>query len=250
MESKEKPKSERRVRARALLRGVLALAALAALIWLGRQAGGSVPRFAAWVESLGFWGPAAFFFGYVLATVAFVPGSLLTLAAGAVFGLWQGTTLVFAAATTGASLAFLIARYAARAQVERRVAADARFEAIDAAVAAQGLKVVFLLRLSPVFPFNLLNYALGLTRVRFVDYLVASIGMLPGTFLYVYLGKGLGSLAALGSGQRPETGSGGIALLALGLAATVLVTALVTRAARRALAEVADDGSGTGDPIR
>lgn len=250
MKPSEMSAPEKGSRASMALRVALALAAIGALVWLGRRAGDQVPRFAAWVDSLGFWAPAAFFAGYVLATVAFVPGSLLTLAAGAVFGLWKGTALVFAAATVGASAAFLIARYAARGAIERRVASDPRFAAIDRAVGAQGRRVVFLLRLSPVFPFNLLNYALGLTRVRFVDFFVASIGMLPGTFLYVYLGKGLGSLATLGSGRPVATGAGGTALLVLGLLATVLVTGLVTRAARRALAEVEDDRPSPGDAVR
>ena len=88
------------------------------------------------------------------------------------------TLYVFAAAVIGSCMAFLIARYAARSAIERRVAQNPRFSAIDAAVADQGLKIVFLMRLSPVFPFNLLNYALGLTRVSFRDYTIASLGML------------------------------------------------------------------------
>ncbi len=250
MSSLESNEDSRHGRLRAFGTLLAGIAALAAVIWLGRYAGGYVPRFSAWVESLGFWGPAAFFAGYVLATLAFVPGSLLTLAAGAVFGLWQGTALVLAAATTGATLAFLVARYVARSSVERRVARNPRFGAIDRAVAAEGRKVVFLLRLSPLFPFNLLNYALGLTRVSFLDYFLASIGMLPGTFLYVYLGKGLGSLAALSAGERVETGPAGLALLGAGLVATIWVTALVTRAARRALAEVEDGGTGADHTVR
>src|SRR5439155_1410723 len=101
------------------------------------------------------------------------------------------------AATLGASAAFLVGRYLARAAVERRIAANPRFAAIDRAVGAEGRKIVFLLRLSPVFPFNLLNYALGLTRVRFADFFLASVGMLPGTVLYVYSGKLIGDVTGL-----------------------------------------------------
>ncbi len=223
-------------RGRLALKIVLGLAAVAALIFLGRALGGYVPRFAAWVESLGLWGPVVFVAGYAAATVAFVPGSLLTLAAGAIFGLLWGTVWVLIGASLGATAAFLIARYLARSTVERRLAARPRFRTIDAAVAAEGRKIVFLLRLSPVFPFNLLNYALGLTRVRFRDYLLACLGMLPGTFLYVYYGKALGSLAAVAGGAEIERGAGYWSVLALGLAATLLVTTLVTRIARRALA--------------
>jgi uncharacterized membrane protein YdjX (TVP38/TMEM64 family) len=213
---------------------------VAALAVGGRWAAALLPGFSAWVDGLGPWGPIAFAAGYVLATVAFVPGSLLTLAAGALFGLLRGTVLVFVAATLGASLAFLIARYAARGAIERRLADNERFAAIDRAIGAQGRRIVFLLRLSPLFPFNLLNYALGLTRVRFPDYLVASAGMLPGTLLYVYYGKVAGDVARLAGGTTAPRGAGYYAVLGLGLAATVAVTTLVTRTARRALREATD----------
>ena len=223
-----------------LLRFALVAALLAALYALGRHSGGAVPAFAAWVERQGAWGAMVFMAGYVAATVAFVPGSLLTLAAGAIFGLARGTLYVFAAATLGAALAFLVARYLARPWVERRIAANPRFAAVDRAVGTQGRWIVFLLRLSPVFPFNLLNYALGLTRVRFADYLSASIGMLPGTLLYVYYGKLAGEVAALASGAPAAAkGAGYYAWLGLGLVATIAVTAVVARIARRALDEAA-----------
>jgi uncharacterized membrane protein YdjX (TVP38/TMEM64 family) len=219
---------------------LLALAAVAALVVAGRKAGALIPAFSAWVDGLGVWGPVAFVAGYALAAVAFVPGSLLTLAAGAIFGVGKGTALVFLAATLGASAAFLVSRYLARGFVERRLAGDERFAAIDRAIGSQGRRIVFLLRLSPVFPFNLLNYALGLTRVRFADYVVASIGMLPGTLLYVYYGKVAGDVARLAGGAPMRRGPAYYGILALGLVATVVVTTLVTRIARRALQEVTD----------
>ena len=215
----------------------LGVGLLALLIVLGRWVGASLPAFAAWVDGLGAWGPLVFVVGYVLATVAFVPGSLLTLAAGAIFGLGRGVLYVFVAATLGAAAAFLVARYLARGAIERRLAGNRRFAAIDRAVGAQGRRIVFLLRLSPVFPFNLLNYALGLTRVRFADYLVASLGMIPGTLLYVYYGKLAGDVAALAGGAPVAKGGGYYAVLVLGLLATVAVTTVVTRIARRALAD-------------
>ena len=211
--------------------------ALAALVALGRHAGGAVQSFAQWVNGLGVWGPAVFIAGYALAVVGFVPGSLLTLAGGAIFGVAKGTALVFVAAVLGSSLAFLISRYLARRAIEHRLAGNEKFAAIDAAVREHGRWIVFLLRLSPVFPFSLLNYALGLTSVRFADYLAASFGMLPGTLLYVYTGKAVGDVAALAGGAAPERGALYYSLLALGLAATAAVTVLVTRIARRALAE-------------
>jgi len=221
-------------------RVLVALAAVAAVVVLGRWGGARVPEFAERVRAMGAWGPAAFVAGYVVAAVAGIPGSLLTLAAGAIFGLWAGVLWVFVGATLGASAAFLVARYLARGPVERRAAGDPRFQAIDRAIAADGRRIVFLLRLSPVVPFTLLNYLLGLTRVRFVDFVVASVGMLPGTVLYVYSGKLAGDVAAAAGGSGPARGAGYYALLAVGLAATVAVTALVTRLARRALAGVTD----------
>ncbi len=218
-----------------ILRAVALLVALGLLVWAGRALGGYVPRFAEWVEGLGFWGPVVFVLGYAAATVAFAPGSLLTLAAGAIFGLVRGTVYVFFGSSIGAIAAFLIARYLARGAIERRLANRPRFASIDRAVAAQGRKIVFLLRLSPVFPFNLLNYALGLTRVRLADYAVACLGMIPGTFLYVYYGKALGSLAAVAGGAAIERDTGYWVVLGLGLAATLAVTTIVARIARRAL---------------
>lgn len=223
----------------AVAKYIIGALVLAGLIWAGRQVGGLVPAFAARVETLGVWGPIAFIVGYIVACVAFIPGSLLTLAAGAIFGLVWGTLYVFIAATLGATAAFLVSRYLARRAIERKVAGSPRFAAIDQAIGTQGRRIVFLLRLSPVFPFNLLNYALGLTRVKLVDYIVASLGMLPGTLLYVYYGKLAGDVAALAGGAAPARGKEYYVVLALGLAATLAVTTVVTRLARKALKGVA-----------
>lgn len=223
------------------LRALALAAGVALLVLAGREAAAVVPRFAAWVDGLGAWGVVAFVIGYAVATVAFVPGSLLTLGAGAIFGLAEGTALVLVAATLGASAAFLVSRYVARGAVERRLAGNPRLAAIDRAIGEQGWKIVLLLRLSPVFPFNLLNYALGLTRVRFRDFVAASIGMLPGTVLYVYYGKVAGDVARLAGGAEVRRDAGYYAVLGLGLVATVLVTTLVARTASRALEEATRD---------
>ncbi len=216
---------------------VIGLVALAGLLYLGREAGAYVPRFAGWVDGLGFWGPVVFIAAYAAAVVGFAPGSVLTLAAGAIFGILEGTVYVFIAATIGATGAFLVSRYLARSAIERKLSGDARFAAIDDAVGAQGRRIVFLLRLSPVFPFNLLNYALGLTKVRLADYALASVGMIPGTLLYVYYGKLAGDVAALAGGAAPERGAEYYAVLGIGLVATLVVTIFVTRLARKALNE-------------
>ena len=227
-------------RGRGILRLLALAAALAALLLLGRVVGDAIPRFASWVGGLGLLGPAVFVAGYAAAVVAFAPASLLTLAAGAIFGVAWGTLYVFVAASVGACAAFLLARHGARALVEKRIAGDRRFAAIDRAIGQQGRRIVFLLRLSPAFPFNLLNYALGLTRVRFADYAVACLGMLPGTLAYVYSGSLLGDVAAAVGGASPQRGPVQWALVAAGLAATIAVTAIVTRIARRALAQATE----------
>ena len=232
---------------RELLTGrlLLLLVGLVVLAIAGRSAIELIPRFADWVARNGMAGVLLFVLGYVAATVAFVPGSLLTIAAGAIFGLAKGTALVFVAATLGASAAFLVSRYLARPLVERRLTGNDRFVAVDRAVGQEGRKIVFLLRLSPVFPFNLLNYALGLTKVSFRDYILASAGMLPATLLYVYYGKILGDVARIATGMPIPRGPEYYVLLGIGLAATIVVTALVTRTARRALRDAIGDGGGT-----
>jgi uncharacterized membrane protein YdjX (TVP38/TMEM64 family) len=223
----------------ALVRTAVAFVVVVVL-WLGgRQAAAFLPQFAAWVDTLGPLGPAVFIAGYAVGTVLLVPGSWLTLVAGAIFGLGGGVLYVMAGATLGATLAFLAARHVVRDLVARRLADDPRVAAVDRAVAAQGRRVVFLLRLSPLVPFNLLNYALGLSRVRLADYVVGSVGMLPGVLLYVYTGKVAGDLASVAAGVAPARGPAWYATLALGLAATIAVTVLVTRVARAALADAA-----------
>jgi uncharacterized membrane protein YdjX (TVP38/TMEM64 family) len=212
--------------------------ALVALLVLGRQLGGYLPHFAAWVDTLGIWGSVVFIVGYAAAVVAFVPGSVLTLAAGAIFGLAEGVVYVFIAAVLGSSAAFLIARYVARSALEARLAGNARFATIDRAIGEQGRKIVLLLRLSPLVPFTLLNYALGLTTVRFGDYLLASVGMLPGSLLYVYYGKLAGDVATVAGGATMEKDTGYYVVLLLGLVATIVVTTIITRIARRSLSEI------------
>jgi uncharacterized membrane protein YdjX (TVP38/TMEM64 family) len=187
------------------------------------------------IRGLGPLGPLIFVLLYVVACVLFVPGSVLTLGAGFVFGVVRGSLLVSVAATLGATAAFLVGRYVARGWVARRIAGNAKFKAIDEAVAREGWKIVGLTRLSPIFPFNLLNYAFGLTKVTLRDYFFASwVGMIPGTIMYVYIGSLAGSLATLGAGER-QSGWAEWALYGLGLVATVVVTVYVTRLARRAL---------------
>src|SRR5436309_3309007 len=186
-----------------------------------------------WVGKLGPWGPVIFVGIYVVATVCFIPGSVLTLGAGAVFGVGLGSVCVSIGATLGATAAFLVGRYLARDAIARKIEKNEKFAAIDRAVADEGWKIVFLTRLSPAFLFTLLNYAFGLTRVRLSHYVLASwIGMMPGTVMYVYLG----SLVNIGAGHRQRT-VGEWVLYGVGLLATMAVTVFVTRLAKKALAK-------------
>src|SRR5260221_14537088 len=186
-----------------------------------------------WIGKLGPWGPVIFVGLYVVATVLFVPGSVLTLGAGAVFGVALGSVCVSISATLGATAAFLVGRYLARDAIARKIEKNEKFATIDRAVADEGWKIVLLTRLSPVFPFTLLNYVFGLTRVKLSHYVLASwLGMIPGTVMYVYLG----SLVNVGAGHRQRT-TGEWVLYGAGLLATLTVTVFVTRLARRALAK-------------
>jgi uncharacterized membrane protein YdjX (TVP38/TMEM64 family) len=237
--SEESPPSPPSVASK-VVKIVVGLAAVGVLIYYGRQAGDYFLDFANWVKGQGPLGPVFFILGYAVGIVAAAPGAILTMLGGAIFGLGWGTAWVFCGATLGSAAAFLIARYVARGMVEKKIEGNRKFAAIDKAVGRQGLKIVFLLRLTPVFPFSLGNYALGLTRVRFVDYLLAAFGTLPGTFLYVYYGKAIGDVAALAAGTEVEKGPGYWVLTGLGLAATIGVTIVVTRIALKALKERTD----------
>lgn len=192
-----------------------------------------------WIESQGVAGALVFVAIYIVATVFFIPGSILTLGAGAVYGVVMGTVWVSIASTLGAFAAFLTGRYVARDWVAAKTEQYPRFRAIDQAVRREGWKIVFLTRNSPLFPFNLSNYAYGLTAVPAGGYLLASwIGMLPGTVMYVYLGSLAASVATMGSSAgSPGEGQESVqwALYAIGFVATVAVTVLVTRIAKKAL---------------
>lgn len=181
------------------------------------------------IAGLGIWGLIIFALIYILACIFFLPGSVLTLGAGALFGVAKGSILVSISSTLGATAAFLVGRYFARDWVAKKIEGNSKFTAIDQAVAKEGWKIVGLVRLSPVFPFSLLNYAFGLTRVSLRDYVLASwIGMMPGTVMYVYIG----SLAHAGAQQTTPLQWG---LRGIGLAATIAVTVILTRIAKKAL---------------
>jgi len=191
-----------------------------------------------WTQTLGVWGPVLLAAVYIVACVLFLPGSVLTLGGGAAFGLGRGYLAVTVGSVLGACLAFLVGRTLGRSWILGKVKGNPRFAAIDEAVGRQGFKIVFLTRLSPLFPFNLQNYAYGVTGVSFRDYALASfLGMIPGTLMYVYLGSAARSVAELSTGTA-QSGLAQQLLFAAGLIATVVVSWFVTKIARKALDDV------------
>lgn len=191
-----------------------------------------------WVQSLGILGPIVYMIIYNLATLLFIPGSLLTLKGGCLFGVFWGSVYVLIAATVGATLAFLIGRYISRNWVVQQIEKYPKFKAIDQAVAKEGWKIVLLTRLSPVFPFNLLNYAFGVTQISLKDYILGSLGIMPGTIMYVYIGSLAGDLALTNTNHQPVTPETQIwqwIMQGLGLIATVGVTVYITKIAQKAL---------------
>ncbi len=226
------------------LRVVAAVLCLVLLVTLARTQLHHVPDVLAWVRAQGWLAPLAYGAIYAIAVPLLVPGSLLTLTAGALFGLWPGVPVVFCGAVVGSSLSFLISRHLARPWVEGWAGRHPKFAAIDRAVAAEGPRIVFLLRLTPLIPFTALNYLLGLTRLRWRDMMIAAPGMLPGTILYVYYGHVIGDVTAVAAGARPPRTPAQYALLVVGLAAAALVAWRVSRVAGRALSDTGLDKAG------
>ncbi|MBC6477560.1 MAG: TVP38/TMEM64 family protein [Hormoscilla sp. GM7CHS1pb] len=196
-------------------------------------------RALAWIDSLGPIGPVAFIIIYNLATVLFIPGALLTLGGGVIFGVIWGSIYVSIAATSGAIVAFSIGRYLSRGWACKQLEAHPQLKAIDLAVARSGFKIVFLTRLCPILPFNLLNYAFGVMQLSLKDYILGSVGMIPGTVMYVYLGALVGDIAKIGTEVTlsPQAEALKWAINIIGSIATVAVTVYVTKLAQKALAE-------------
>lgn len=183
------------------------------------------------IRSLGPWGPVAFAGIYIVATVLLIPGSLMTLAAGGLFGVALGGAVVSVASTLSAGISFLLARYLARNRVQHRIAESPKLAAVDEAIGREGWKIVGLMRLTPVVPFGLLNYVCGVTSIPFWKFLLTSwVAMLPGTLMYVSLGA-VGKEAVSEETASFETW----ALRVLGLVATIAVTVYTSRLAKKAL---------------
>jgi uncharacterized membrane protein YdjX (TVP38/TMEM64 family) len=195
------------------------------------------------LRGMGLLGVVVYVVAYALAAVLFLPGWIFTVSAGLIYGVLGGTAVALVGATLGASLAFLVARYLVREKVQRAAEGNEKFKAIDEAVARNGWKIIALLRLSPLIPFNVSNYLYGVTRIGFWPYVLSSfVGMLPGTLLYAYLGAA-GRIGV--SGGQTERSPLQYGLLGIGLLATIVVTILISRAAKAAL-----DRSGATDACR
>ena len=191
----------------------------------------TIPKIIQWIESLGIIGMSLFVLVYILACIFLIPGSPLTVGAGAVFGFWTGLILVSVGSTLGAVAAFLISRYLARGFIEKKIDKNHKFSAMDMAIKREGWKIIFLARLSPIIPFFLLNYALGLTKIRLRTYIISSwAGMIPGTVLYTYIGS-LGKTIL-----TTENSLADWVILGAGLIATVSVTLIISKIAKRSLA--------------
>ncbi|HLO85586.1 MAG TPA: TVP38/TMEM64 family protein [Nostocaceae cyanobacterium] len=193
-----------------------------------------------WIKSFGFLAPIIFIIIYNLATLLFIPGSILTIKGGFLFGVFWGSTYVFIAALIGAIGAFLIGRYLSRDWVYQLLEHHPKFKAIDQAVAKEGWKIVLLTRLSPIFPFNLLNYVFGITQVSLKDYVLGSLGIIPGVITYVYIGSVASDISTLNTADltvNPQMRIWQWTLQGIGLITTILMTIYITKIAQKALAK-------------
>lgn len=204
----------------------------------------NLQTFITWVENLGIWGPIGFIFIYNIGTLLFIPGSLLTINGGFLFGLFWGSVYVLIAAMIGAILAFVIGRYISKDWICQQLEKYPKFKAIDHAVTQEGWKIVLLTRLSPIFPFNLLNYAFGVTNVSLFDYILGSFGIIPGTVMYVYIGSITTNLAMISTNTQPtslEVKIWQYILQAIGLIATIYGSFHITKVAHKCLNKTMND---------
>ncbi|HEX8887140.1 MAG TPA: VTT domain-containing protein [Noviherbaspirillum sp.] len=230
-------------RRRTIGRAILFLLLFAALaFWLlFASPVAALRRVQEWIDSFGFWGPAVFLLFYILAVVVLVPGSMLALLAGLAYGMW-GLPLALAAATTGASISFLIARHLLRSQVQAIIQRRLLWRAFERAVSEGGWRIVALVRLSPVLPFNLQNYFFGITSIRFRHYLPATLlGIVPGTTVNVSLATAGYAMSMDGMADLWHPLK--LLLFALGLAVTVIVCWTITRRVR-AILQIAGQAAG------
>ena len=202
-----------------------------------------------WINGLGAIAPLVFILAYIVITVAFLPASIVTLGAGFVFGVVKGSILVFIGAMLGATAAFLVGRFVARDWIAKKIAGNRFFDSLDNAIAQEGLKLIFLIRLSPAFPFNLLNYALGLTKVSLKDYVIGTTGIIPGTIMYVYLGSLIGDITMLGTGEAPANPVISWIIKILIFVTVVAISLYVAKIARKALKDAVPEAEAPATDI-
>ena len=172
---------------------------------------------------------------YALWVTLLLPGVWASMLAGALYGTWWGSVLVFVGACLGAEATFLLGRHWLRDWAQKRLASIPKLQAVERGVSREGLKLVLLTRLSPAFPFSLLNLAYGLSDVSLRDYSLGLLGILPGTVLFCALGALAGDVARFGDVLAGEASPGAWALRVVGVVATIAAVWLVGRAAQRAL---------------
>lgn len=226
---------------------VAAAIAAAFVAWFFLPVKDWLESFSQWIEGLGIWGGVVFVAVYAIATLLLAPGALFTLAAGLVFGLGWGFPIVMIGATLGAALAFLVARYLLRERIKQALHKRPKFKAVDEAVSEDGWKIVLLLRLSPLVPFNLQNYFFGITEIKFWQYVAATfVGIIPGAVLYLYLGAIGGALTGDSEWGAPQW-----IFFGVGLVATIAIAVLVTIKAKKKLEEAGVSGdSKSGNRAR
>ncbi|MEO6782547.1 MAG: TVP38/TMEM64 family protein [Bradyrhizobium sp.] len=207
--------------------GLVALLVAVLLAWFLLPAKDWIQSIDAWIGRLGAWGIFIFALAYIALVILLAPVGIMSIAAGLIFGLW-GIPLVIVSAAIGATLAFLVSRYFVRERVKAFTQKRDVFRAVDRVLGEEGWKVVVLLRLNPLMPFNLQNYFFGATDIGLLPYAAATLfGIMPGSMAYVYLGT-LGQAAAPGGGASGLK----IALLGVGLVATIVLVLIVSRQAK------------------
>ena len=194
-----------------------------------------------WIQSLGWIAGAAFISIYILATVLLIPGSILTLGAGVIFGVVWGSIYVLIGAIIGETAAFVCGRYLVRDWISQKIEHNQTFLALNRALNQKGLKIILLTRLSPIFPFSLLNYAFGVTGISLRDYFLGSIGMVPMTVTYVYLGSLAEDLTNISDPSQLIHPELTWSIRICGFCATIIATFYITRVARQALNQSLSD---------
>jgi uncharacterized membrane protein YdjX (TVP38/TMEM64 family) len=218
---------------------VLGVAVLALVFWVGRFAAHELKAVEDWIAGLDYWGPLAFMALLIVGTSLFVPDTLFAVAGGALFGLAWGTVLTFVAASLSAVLNFWISRKLLRERVLAILAGRPKLAAIERAASRQGLRLLILLRLTPLNPATI-SYAVGASEIGFGAFLVGCVGLAPGLFVEVYFGYVVTHVAHLAGGAH-EHSRLHLVITAVGFAMCVVLLLYVTRLAHRALKDVAEE---------